>query len=59
MPIILELIEIGLDILNPIQPQAMDPSEVKKKFGKELCFWGGIDIQYVLPFYEAARKYSS
>lgn len=40
MPIIPELIEIGLDILNPIQPRVMDPSEVKKKFGKELCFWG-------------------
>ena len=50
MPIIPELIEIGLDILNPIQPRAMDPAEVKKKFGKNLCFWGGIDIQYVLPF---------
>lgn len=59
MPIIPELIEIGLDILNPIQPRAMDPSEVKKKFGKELCFWGGVDIQYVLTFYEAARKYNS
>lgn len=50
MPIIPELIEIGVDILNPIQPRAMDPAEVKKKFGKKLCFWGGIDIQYVLPF---------
>ena len=49
-PIIGDLIEIGLDILNPVQPHAMDPEELKKSFGKNLCFWGGIDIQYVLPF---------
>jgi uroporphyrinogen decarboxylase len=50
IPIIPDLIEIGLDILNPIQPRAMNPSELKKKFGNNLSFWGGIDIQYTLPF---------
>jgi uroporphyrinogen decarboxylase len=49
-PIIPELIEIGVDILNPIQPRCMDPGEVKKKYGGKLCFWGTIDEQQTLPF---------
>jgi uroporphyrinogen decarboxylase len=49
-PIIPDLIEIGLDVLNPIQPRSMDPEEVKKKFGDELCFWGSMDEQHTLPF---------
>ena len=50
LPIIPDLIEIGLDILNPIQPKSMDPAEVKRKFGDHLCFWGTIDEQHTLPF---------
>lgn len=49
-PIIPDLIEIGLDILNPIQPRSMDPETVKKEFGDKLCFWGSIDEQHTLPF---------
>ena len=49
-PIIPDLIEIGLDILNPVQPKSMDPAQVKKDFGKHLTFWGTVDIQEVLPF---------
>ena len=49
-PIIPELIEIGLDVLNPIQPASMDPVEVKKHFGDKLSFWGTIDEQKTLPF---------
>ena len=49
-PIIPELIEIGLDVLNPIQPASMDPGKNKKEFGDKLCFWGTIDEQYTLPF---------
>ncbi|MBI4167227.1 MAG: hypothetical protein HY508_15990 [Acidobacteria bacterium] len=48
--IIPDLIEIGLDILNPVQPKCMDPVRLKKKYGKHLTFWGTIDIQEVLPF---------
>jgi len=42
-PIISDLIEIGVDILNPIQISAegMDPIGLKKDFGRDLCFWGG------------------
>jgi L-ribulose-5-phosphate 4-epimerase len=50
MPIIPDLIEIGLDVLNPIQPQSMDPVEVKAAFGDKLCFWVSIDEQHTLPF---------
>lgn len=48
-PIIPELIEIGLDVLNPIQPASMDPAEMKQKYGDKLCFWGTIDEQHTLP----------
>jgi len=49
-PIIPELIEIGIDVLNPIQPGSMDPAAVKEAFGDRLCFWGTIDEQHTLPF---------
>jgi uroporphyrinogen-III decarboxylase len=49
-PLIPELIEIGVDVLNPIQPASMDPEEIKRQFGKRLCFWGSIDEQHTLPF---------
>jgi len=50
-PIIPDMIEIGLDVLNPIQPKAldMDLADLKKIYGKDLAFFGGIDIQDVLP----------
>jgi len=48
--IIPDLIEIGLDVLNPIQPACMDPAELKRKYGDTLCFWGSMDEQYTLPF---------
>ena len=50
IPIINELIEIGIDILNPIQPASMNPVEVKKIAGEKLCLWGTIDEQHTLPF---------
>jgi len=49
-PIIEDLIEIGVDILNPVQPKCMDPKEIKNSFGDRLCFMGTIDEQEVLPF---------
>jgi uroporphyrinogen decarboxylase len=45
-----EFIEIGIDVLNPIQPASMDPAKIKKLYGDKLCFWGTIDEQYTLPF---------
>jgi len=52
--IIPELIEIGVDVLNPIQPASMDPAQIKSEFGDRLCFWGSIDEQHTLPFGSAA-----
>lgn len=49
-PIIPDLIEIGLDVLNPVQPASMDPKKLKEDFGDHLCFWGSIDEQHTLPF---------
>jgi uroporphyrinogen decarboxylase len=51
-PIIEDLIDIGIDILNPIQPRAkdMDLRTLKDKFGNRLCFFGGIDVQQSLPY---------
>ena len=49
-PVIEDLIEVGVDILNPVQPKCMDPGEIKSKFGDRLCFMGTIDEQEVLPF---------
>lgn len=49
-PIIKDLIEIGVDVLNPIQPACMSPAELKRKFGDRICFWGTIDEQHTLPF---------
>jgi uroporphyrinogen-III decarboxylase len=50
IPVIGDLIEVGVDILNPVQPKCMDPKEIKGKFGEDLCFMGTIDEQEVLPF---------
>ena len=49
--IIPDLIEMGIDVLNPIQCNCpgMDPLELKKEFGKELTFMGGVDTQHILP----------
>ena len=47
-----DLVDNGIDILNPVQLSAkgMDPVRLKKEFGKTLTFWGGgIDSQHVLP----------
>ncbi|MHB9128673.1 MAG: uroporphyrinogen decarboxylase family protein, partial [Candidatus Humimicrobiaceae bacterium] len=48
-----DLIDIGVDIINPVQVSAkdMDTKELKKEFGKYITFWGGgCDTQYILPF---------
>jgi len=49
-PIIPELIEIGVDILNPVQPECMDVKKLKQQFGDRIAFWGTIGTQSTLPF---------
>jgi uroporphyrinogen decarboxylase len=51
-PFVQDLIDVGVDILNPIQISArgMDPVALKREFGEQLVFHGGIDVQQILPF---------
>ncbi|HEX9114690.1 MAG TPA: uroporphyrinogen decarboxylase family protein [Anaerolineae bacterium] len=52
VPIIPDLIEIGVDIINPIQTVVKgleDTASLKERFGDRVCFHGGIDVQQVLP----------
>jgi uroporphyrinogen decarboxylase len=49
-PILPDLVEIGLDVLNPVQPACMDPAGLKRRYGKSLSFWGTIDEQMTLPY---------
>jgi len=46
-----DFIEMGVEILNPVQPLAknMEPWRLKGEFGKDLVFFGGIDVQKILP----------
>jgi uroporphyrinogen decarboxylase len=51
MDLVPDLIECGVDVLNPILPlDHMDPVRLKREFGDDLCFHGGIDVEHVLPF---------
>jgi len=45
-----DMIEIGVDIFNAVQPLAIDPAHLKRRFGSNLSYWGTVDIQEVLPF---------
>jgi len=49
-PIIPDLIEIGIEVLNPIQPEAMDPARIKRQYGDCLAFWGTVSVQRTMPF---------
>jgi uroporphyrinogen decarboxylase len=44
-----DLIECGLDCLNPFQPEAMDIFHVARCFAAQLTFFGGISVQQSLP----------
>jgi uroporphyrinogen decarboxylase len=44
-----EMIEIGLDVLHPVQPQAIDPIATKGTYGDRLTLMGGLDIQLLMP----------
>ena len=46
-----QMIDCGVDILNPIQTSAakMEPQKLKERFGDRIMFWGGVDVQQFLP----------
>ena len=52
MSLVPRLVELGIDVLNPIQWHlpGMDLFELKRSFGENICFHGGVDNQHVLPF---------
>jgi len=45
-----EYIDIGVDILNPVQPECNDLAEIGRKYGEKLSFWGGIGTQTTMPY---------
>ena len=45
-----ELYDIGIEVIHPIQPKAMNPINIKKRYGKKFAMWGAMDIQEILPF---------
>jgi uroporphyrinogen decarboxylase len=46
-----DLVDCGVDILNPVQVSAMgDTAALKSRFGQKIVFWGGVDTQRVLPY---------
>lgn len=60
-PIIPDLIEIGIDVLNPVQCNCpgMNPFELKNEFGDRLAFMGGVDTQHLLPTGTAREVYEA
>ena len=48
-PLIPELIDTGIEILNPIQPECMDPAAIKRRYGDRLSFWGTVSVQRTMP----------
>jgi uroporphyrinogen decarboxylase len=48
--IIPDLIDMGLEGLNPVQSEVMDLETLKTRFGTELTFWGGVSTQKILPY---------
>ncbi|MBT3275484.1 MAG: hypothetical protein HN368_20175, partial [Spirochaetales bacterium] len=47
-----DIIDIGLDVLESVQPEAahMNPYELKKRWGDKITFWGGLGTQHTIPF---------
>lgn len=45
-----DLIEVGVAVLNPVQPECMDVYALKRQCGDRLAFWGTIGTQTVMPF---------
>lgn len=50
VPIVREMVDAGLDILNPVQPECVDTDAVYREFGHHLCFDGCIGTQTTMPF---------
>lgn len=44
-----DLVEIGIDILNPIQPDCLNPAEIKKAYDGKAALWGALSVQDIIP----------
>lgn len=49
-PFLEDFIEIGLDVIHPIQKHTMDEKEIVAKYGGRICFLSGFDVQQTIPF---------
>ena len=49
-PFLEDFIEIGLDVIHPIQKYTMDEREIAQKYGGRICFLAGFDVQRIIPF---------
>lgn len=49
-PFLPDLIEIGLDAIHPIQKYTMDEATIARRYGKDICIWGGFDVQQTIPW---------
>jgi uroporphyrinogen decarboxylase len=60
-PLVKDIIDIGVDVLNPVQVSAkmMDPARLKQEFGRDICFWGAIDVARVLPYGTPEEVYNT
>lgn len=45
-----DLIEIGLDVIHPIQKHTMDEKRIAERFGHQICIWSGFDVQQTIPY---------
>jgi uroporphyrinogen decarboxylase len=45
-----DLVEIGMQVFNPLSPTIMEPEATKRTWGDQICFYGGIDVTELLPF---------
>ena len=48
-PIMDDILDFGIDILNPLQPESLDFPSFKSKYGGRLILWGGISVQHTMP----------
>jgi uroporphyrinogen decarboxylase len=45
-----DLVEVGLTVFNPVQPEVTDHTWLRKTFGNNLAYYGGVSTQSVMPF---------
>ena len=45
-----DFIEIGLDVIHPIQKYTMEETHIAKTYGDKICIWAGFDVQQTIPY---------